>query len=259
MRKTVRHILVLVLTALCAAGLFAALRASAARRHRTTCRGVEIAVMDSLKRHFVTEQDVRDYLAEDGKFIGVRIDSVDLVGIESMLDRRSAIHKSEAYITDDGILHVDITQREPVVRFQTDGNGFYADAQGFIFPLQRHFTSRVPVIDGAVPLKVGRGFKGEPADEAGRRWLAEAVRLVRTLERSKTWNGFFSQISVLPGGDLVLVPREGRERFIIGPARGLEAKLGRIRSYYEAVVPAGAPDRYGTVNVKYDKQIICKP
>lgn len=257
MKPSVRIILAATAVAACLFIWLLSDRLAAEARREVTLNRVEAVVADSLK--FITPEDVKDWMDDYGTYMGLRLDSVDLCRVETLIDRKSAVRKSQAWLTGDGTLHISVTQREPVVRFQTDGNGFYADAQGFIFPLQRHFTSRVPVIDGAVPLKVGRGFKGEPADEAGRRWLAEAVRLVRTLERSKTWNGFFSQISVLPGGDLVLVPREGRERFIIGPARGLEAKLGRIRSYYEAVVPAGAPDRYGTVNVKYDKQIICKP
>ena len=257
MRKTVRHILVLVLTALCAAGLFAALRASAARRHRTTCRGVEIAVTDSLKRHFVTEQDVRDYLAEDGKFIGVRIDSVDLVGIESMLDRRSAIHKSEAYITDDGILHVDITQREPVVRFQGPSGGFYADREGYLFPLQARHTARVPVVDGALPINLKKGFKGVPETEEERQWVADMLQMVRYMADRKEWSDLVGQVSVLKGGGIVLIPREGTERFLFGAPTDIDAKFARIRKYYEAVAPAQETP-YRTVDVRYGNQIICR-
>ena len=258
MNRTVRHLLAAAVAVLCLASLLVVLRASAGERHRVTCKGVEVTVADSLERRFVSEDDVKNILKEYGGHIGVRIDSVDLCAIENLLDHRSAIRKSEAYITGDGILHLTVTQREPVVRIQSGGNGYYADAQGYIFPLQQHFTAHVPVIDGAVPLQVERGFKGELKDEASRRWLAEAVRLVRRLEKDKAWNGFFSQITVRDNGDLVLVPQSGRERFIIGPARDIDAKLGRIRSYYEAVLPAGEPDRYGSVDVKFDKQIICK-
>ena len=258
MNRLVRHLLAFVLTAVCIAGLLVVLRASTMSRHRILCQAVDVTVRDSLERRFVTEQDVKEYLAEYGDYSGQRIDSVDLRRIERIIEGRSAIRGCEAYVTGDGFLHLDVTQREPVVRFQTDGNGFYADAQGFIFPLQRNDAARVPVIDGAVPLKVARGFKGEPADEAERRWLAEAVRLVGYMDHSKAWNHFFSQVNVLPGGDMVLIPARGRERFIIGPARDLDAKFGRIRTYYEAIVPDGEPDRYATVNVKIDKQIICK-
>jgi cell division protein FtsQ len=258
MNRLVRHLLALVLTAVCIAGLLVVLRASAMQRHQVLCGAVSVTVTDSLERRFVTEKDVKEYLADYGEYIGQRIDSVDLNRIERLIEGRSAIRGCEAYVTGDGVLHLEVTQREPVVRFQTGGNGYYADAQGFIFPLQRNDAARVPVIDGAVPLKIARGFKGEPTDEAERRWLGEALRLVGYMDRNKAWNSFFSQITVLPGGDMVLVPAKGRERFTIGPARDLDAKFERIRTYYEAVVPAGEPDRYGSVNVKFDKQIICK-
>ena len=258
MNRIVRHLLALLLTVACMAVLLVVLRASAKERHQVLCKDVAVTITDSLERRFVTKQDVKDFLKEYGNYNGQRIDSVDLKRIENLLEGRSAIRNCEAYVTGDGVLHIGVSQREPVVRFQTAGNGYYADREGFIFPLQKNDAARVPVIDGAVPLKVARGYKGRPGSEAERRWLAEAIRLVGYIGQDKTWNHFFGQATVLPGGDFVLVPNEGRERFLFGPARDLEAKFGRIRTYYEAVVPAGEPDRYGSVNVKFDKQIICK-
>lgn len=258
MNRTVRHFLALLLTAACVAGLLVVLRASAKERHQVLCKEVAVTIADSLERRFVTAQDVKDCLREYGNWNGQRIDSVDLKRIEHLLEGRSAIRGCEAYVTGDGMLHIRVSQREPVVRFQTAGNGYYADREGFIFPLQKNDAARVLVIDGAVPLKVARGFKGRPESEAERRWLAEAIRLAGYMEQDKAWNHFFSQVTVLPGGDLVLIPEEGRERFLFGPARDLDAKFGRIRTYYEAIVPAGEPDRYGSVDVKFDKQIICK-
>lgn len=258
MNRIVRHFLAFILTAVCLGGLLVVLRAGAKDRHQVLCKEVDVTVADSLERRFVSEQDVKDYLKEYGNYTGQRIDSVDLKRIENLLEGRSAIRGCEAYVTGDGVLHIRVSQREPIVRFQTANNGYYADSQGFIFPLQKNDAARVPVIDGAVPLTVARGFKGTPERETERRWLAEAIRLVGFMEQDRTWRHFFSQVTVLPGGDLVLIPNTGRERFLFGPARDIEAKFGRIRTYYEAVVPAGEPDRYGSVNVKYNKQIICK-
>ena len=78
MNRTVRHILALVLTLFLTAGLLVVLRASALQRHQVLCREVRVTVTDSLQRRFVTEKDVVGYLAEYGRYIGERIDSVDL-------------------------------------------------------------------------------------------------------------------------------------------------------------------------------------
>ena len=107
---------------------------SGAVRDRMTCTGTEITVLDSAECGFVSEQDVLEYLSEGyGQTAGVPIGNLDLKKMETMLDSRSAILKSEAYCTRDGILHIDITQRKPFMRFQKDGAGFYADEEGYIF------------------------------------------------------------------------------------------------------------------------------
>ena len=85
-------------------------------RRMTACNALEIVFKDSLK--FVSEEDIRNYLSRDyGSFIGERLDSVGLWKMEEILRSKSAVNDCEAWVTDDGIVHVAITQRAPAVRF----------------------------------------------------------------------------------------------------------------------------------------------
>ena len=139
---------------------------SGAVRDRTTCTGTEITVLDSAECGFVSEQDVLEYLSEGyGQTAGVPIGNLDLKKMETMLDSRSAILKSEAYCTRDGILHIDITQRKPFMRFQKDGAGFYADEEGYIFPVRPGRSGYVVVIDGHIPLRLDSSRQGKPVSE----------------------------------------------------------------------------------------------
>ena len=151
---------VAVLAALVA--LCALIHAGTAReRALRTCEGIRVEYADDYR--FVSEQDIKDYLDKYyGAYIGQRLDSIKLHKVESILDVQSAILKSEAYTTEDGMLNIRLTQREPVIRFQKGGYGFYADCNGFLFPLQENYTTPVPVMDGAVPLQYSEGFKGAP-------------------------------------------------------------------------------------------------
>ena len=82
------------------------------------------------------------------------------------MQAHSVVRDCEAWLTDDGVLHVQLCQRQPVVRFDDGTNGYYADATGFVFPLQARGSVDVPVVDGHIPMKIPRGFKGAPADAA---------------------------------------------------------------------------------------------
>ncbi len=251
-----------ILLACTAVLLFAAVLAlihgsSAADRHLVTCSGLDIQLPP--EGHFVTESDIEEYLKDYyGSYIGERIDSVNLARVEAALDSRSAIRKAEAWTTKDGILHVSITQRKPVVRLQKDGIGLYADDRGFLFPLQSSYSPMVPIVDGALPLNIGKGYKGEAASEAEKTWLSGLLDLLAYMKRSKVWDENISQITVQPGGDLVMYPRQGRERFIFGSTGDAEGKFSRIEDYYKYIRPARDSAYYASVNVKYEGQIICR-
>jgi len=257
MKPVVRYIVAGSAVAAC---LFLAVvgdRVGAANRRQVTCNSLETIIADSLERKFVSPEDIRDWMADYGTYLGLRLDSVDLRKVEAVIDGKSAVRKSQAWLTDDGVLHISVTQREPVVRFQGASGGFYADADGFLFPLQLRHTARVPVVDGALPIKLDKDFKGEPRTEQERQWVLSMLELVRYLGDRKEWNDLVGQITVRGDGNLVLVPREGSERFLFGTPTAIDAKFGRIRQYYESIAPSQEKP-YQTVDVRFNDQIICR-
>ena len=257
MKPVVRYIIVASAVAACVVLALVGDRLGAKSRSEVTCNSIEAIIADSLQRKFISEGDIRDWMADYGTYLGLRLDSVDLRRVEAVIDGKSAVRKSEAWLTDDGVLHISVTQREPVIRFQSASGGFYADADGFLFPLQLRHTARVPVVDGDLPIKLGKDFKGEPETEKEKQWVQSMLALVRWLGERKEWNDLVGQITVRKDGNLVLIPREGGERFIFGTPTDIDAKFARIRNYYESVAPVRETP-YKTVDVRYAGQIICK-
>ena len=230
---------------------------ASSHRHGIACADVDIRVPQ--EQSFVSEQDVKDYLRKNyGAYIGERIDSLDLRKMESVLDSRSAIRKSQAWTTQDGILHIKITQREPSVRFQKGSHGYYADDRGYIFPLQKTWEAPVPVVEGNLPLEIPEGYCGEPLSESDAQWISGVLDLLGQMSRSKFWTENLKQLSVSERGDLVIIPLEGRERFILGDSSRPEEKLSLVEDYYKYIQPSKDPGTYATVNVKYPGQIICR-
>lgn len=239
------------------------LSTSMAKRQRRarTCQGkgtLEVIVTDSLERRFVTRADIESWLDKEYRaYAGLPLDSVDLDRIEKIICSHSAVRECNSWLTDDGILHVSLSQRQPVVRFQDGQNGYYSDASGFLFPLQSRGSVQVPVVDGALPLKVPRGFKGELTDTAEKDWLVRILHLVNHMEGT-VWKENISQIHVNRDRDLVLIPREGREQFLFGSPTNVEEKFDLISTYYESVAPSKEPGWYGLVDVRHRKQLVCR-
>lgn len=231
------------------------------QRRARTCQGkgtLEVTVKDSLERTFVARQDIETWLEKEYRaYAGLPLDSVDLDRIEHIILNHSAVRECQAWLTDDGILHVELSQRQPVVRFDDGHNGWYCDAEGYIFPLQSRGQADVPVISGKLPLKVERGFKGFPEDPAQHDWLMQMVGLVNYMKGS-VWERNISAISVDNSGDLVLIPRQGKEKFLFGPPVEVEQKFNLLTAYYQCVAPSKDPGWYKTVDLRYRGQLVCK-
>lgn len=259
MNKIVKYVLIGVCGAMVAAILVASCLAGKEARKGLVCKGLEVAILDSLENSFVSKADVRKYLDKEyGRYVGEKLDSLDLMKIEKIIDGRSAVKKSQAYVTKDSLLRIEVTQRKPVVRFQKKEGGFYADADGYIFPLQVSYASHVQIIDGDIPLAANSGYKGEIENPREREWFENVMDVVRFIEGSRTWKGKIVQIHVEKNGEIVLVPREGRQVFRFGQPVQVAEKFDKMEMYYSHIVPEKGSEAYKTVDVRFADQIVCR-
>lgn len=238
-----RHILSLFALAALLCAMIATASLAAADRRLRTCEGLRVSFAPGPR--FMSETEVRSTLDKRcAPYIGQRLDSLQLYKIENVLNLQSSILRSEAWTTDDGYLNVRITFREPVARFQKGDDGFYVDRNGVFFPLKASCIAPVPVIDGNVPAEGG----------GSRDWIRDILNMLEYMDGG--WAERIVQMHVDEDGDLILIPREGRESFIFGQPRRVEAKFSRMEDYYRYIRPTGK--NYRSVNLKYDGQIICK-
>lgn len=260
MPKVVRYILITLAGVIVACCLTASYFCGVAYRKPLVCTGLKVVIADSLENTFVSRSDVKTYLDKQyGEYVGLPLDSLELHRMEAIIDSRSAVKKSEAFVTRDGILHISVTQRKPVVRFQKADGGFYADEEGYVFPLQNTFASHVQIIDGAIPLSAKTGYKGEIENKKEREWMMRMLDIVNFIEDSKVWKEKIVQINVDKEGNIIVVPRAGDELFLFGQPVKIEDKFERMGLYYSTIAASKGKDYYKTVDLRYDGQIVCRP
>ncbi len=259
MNKILKYILMSFIAAVIAGCMVASYIAGVQSRRPIVCKGVRIEILDSAENSFVSVADVRKFIDRSyGKIIGEPLDSLDLVKIEHIVDSRSAVRKSQAFVTRDSILRINVTQRKPIVRFQRQDGGFYADEDGYIFPLQSSYASHVQVIDGSIPLAANSGYKGAIEDKTEKEWFGRMMDIVNFIEKSSTWQDKIVQISVADDGELTLVPREGKERFLFGQPVEIQKKFKKMEMYYTHIVPRKGAGTYSSVDVRFDGQVVCR-
>ena len=100
------------------------------------CRTVHVTLLDSSLNKFVSKSEVIEIInSYDGNVIGKRNCKINLGNLENLLNMKSAVKESQISLTRDGILNVQIKQRKPVMRIETENGGFYIDEDAFVFPL----------------------------------------------------------------------------------------------------------------------------
>lgn len=261
MKPFIRHSLGLLLIAACAA-VWVLSTGMAQRELRTrTCQGkgkLQVTVTDSLERRFVARADVQEWLDKEyGAYAGLPLDSVDLTRIEKLICSHSAVRDCEAWITDDGVLHVELSQRQPVIRLEDGQNACYADETGYLFPLQSRGSVSVPVVSGKIPFPVQKGFKGYLEEPEKALWLDRVISLIGYMEGT-VWEKDIRKINVRSDGELLLYPVEGKEEFLFGPPVRIPEKFKLLTAYYKSVAPSKDPGYYSKVDLRYRNQLVCK-
>jgi cell division protein FtsQ len=116
----------------------------------------------------------------------------------------------------------------------------------------------VQIVDGHIPLAANSGYKGDIEDPKERAWFRSVMNVINYMESSRIWKGKIVQISVDEKGELILIPREGKEKFIFGQPHSLEEKFSKMERYYTTIIPEKGSERYRSVDVRFEGQIVCK-
>lgn len=257
-RKILISIAVLAVMGAMGAYFFFAGRLYRANMPKEVCSEVKVTLLDSAQNRFVTAEEVIGIIdGYAGQSIGKPVGEINTHIIEKLLNQRSAIKESQVSITRDGKMHINITQRKPVLRIQGENGGFYVDETQYIFPLVQTFTSYVPIVSGHIPFTLNSGHRGMALEDDGR-WMDKILELGNYLSSDPFWNAQIEQIYVEEKGDIILVPRIGDHQIIFGDLKDIDTKFNKLYTFYKNIIPAEGWDKYSSVNVKYKDQIICK-
>lgn len=223
------------------------------------CNNLEVTVKDSISSRFVGTDRIEGIINRKcGKFIDRKCKDINLAQIENTIAAEDVIKTCDAYFTLDGTLHIDITQRKPVIRINTGKGGVYIDKDCYIFPTQKTFTARIPVVDGDVPLDYNECVKMDFSDQKDALWLAKTILLAETVSKDRTWSGKIAQYHYSKDLGMILVPKTGDEKFIFGEIadkEDIERKIRKMEKYYTHIRNR---KEYKRIDLRYEGQIICK-
>ena len=178
-------LLTLLWVAVAAYIVFAASAVRRVRRTGTVGR-LEIEVVDSSSQgHLVSAAMVRQWISHAGiKTLGTAVDAVELAAIEALIAKNGFVERVDAYVTYGGVLHIDISQRRPLLRLLTDGVDSYVTPEGYVFAAPRASSLYVPVVPGSYRPPFPASYVGSVREHIDLR-LGEIDERIAELEREK--------------------------------------------------------------------------
>ena len=223
------------------------------------CQSMDISIDRPNKNFFVMEEDVRNMVLNLGYGEGMRISQVDVSHLEKLLNNNPSINHAEVYSTIDGVLTIELNQRNPIIRVFTDkGDSYYIDEQGWMMPLSNKFTSRVVVANGAVKTPIALGYKINVMDEAQEdQSLKDLYQLASFIDDDSFWKAQIVQLFVKENGDIELIPRVGHHEILFGKAENIEEKFDKLMIFYKQGLSKTGWNGYKTINLKYNNQVVC--
>lgn len=223
------------------------------------CNKIEIHISDSLEKGFLTSDDILEMVHENNvKILGYPIGKINSEEMETRLRQNPSVRKAEVFVCADGSLNIDIEQRKAILRIINQRQeSYYVSADGAIIPWSEKFTARVLIANGYITDSYDSD-KMNFVDQTGKggvvKWLYE---LASYIENNQFWKAQIEQIYVTRSGELELIPRVGPHIIQFGLADDFERKFRKLLAFYEQGLSRTGWNRYKTLNLKYEGQIVC--
>jgi cell division protein FtsQ len=231
-------------------GMLTLLIAAIGKQKRDQCKDYRIRIKGVQKNFFVDQKDVVKLLkaAAKGEVKGQKKSALNLQKMEKLIENNVWIKDAELYFDNQEVLHVSVTEREPVARvFTVAGKSYYIDKEEKRMPLSDKMSARVPV------------FTGFPEKVLGKRdsILLHNVKDAATfILNDPFWMSQVAQVDITQERNFEMVPVVGNHTVILGDGENIERKFHRLFIFYKDVLSKTGFDKYKAINVQYAGQVV---
>jgi cell division protein FtsQ len=237
----------------CLAGVGVLMSFISQKKHTVKCSKVEILIPGA--NNFIEREEIDAILNQnEGNLVGRNLEAINIHEIEKTIKANPYIAFVKVYADMDGVISIEVKQRQPVLRIiNAGGQDYYIDSEGLKMPMSPNFTANVLVATGHIL----EGFGGKVDTLITP--LAKGLYQTALYAKNDTlWDAQFEQLFVNDKNDIEIIPRVGNQRIILGDANALDTKLNNLLLFYKQAMPKVGWHAYKTINLKYLNQIVCE-
>lgn len=195
---------------------------------------------------FLSPDGIVDELTRHGIVLkGRPLDSIDLRGIEKTLSSLSVYEQVEAFVSpSSATLQIRLKEKHPlfIVQDRTGKSHYVTEGRGTI-TVRQGFATYLPVVSGDLDLQYA---------------TSDVYDLMAVLRRDSDLVDYFGQVYVDASDGIVLIPRIGHTRVVIGKTTDWEEKLRKWRIFASSVLPRRGMNAFAYVNLDYAGQVVAR-
>jgi cell division protein FtsQ len=215
------------------------------------CTDVKIYIPGN--QYFIDKDEVDNILqVKSNALIGHKLEDINIHALENKLRANPFIEFAKVYMEMDGVIHVEISQRQPIMRvlnrFDQD---FYIDQHGLKIPLSANFTAKVLVATGYID-----EMFANRVDSLHNDLTKDLFRTADFIRKDSLWSAQIVQVYVNDKHEIELIPRVGNHRILLGNADSLKTKFDNLLVFYKQALPKVGQDAYKIINIKYANQVV---
>ncbi len=263
--KKFLKILTIVIWILLVAGAGVLVGFVEAEHYRRPCTKVDIRISYGAADVLITKKDVDSIILKTaGVLKGKPLGYINTRTIENAIRKQAYVAKVNVYENNEGILFVEIRQREPLLRIiNRKFESYYLDESGTLLPVNPNFSARVLVANGIID----ESYIKNPDYRVNVLSLSDSVfydslltnlyKLTMFITHDKFLKAQIAQIYVNETGEFELIPRIGNHLILLGKAEDLDDKFRRLYAFYRFGLNKIGWNKYNVINIKYKNQVVC--
>jgi cell division protein FtsQ len=249
--RTIRKFFLIVSYTIIGCGFISLLIAANSEEQHHKCKEVTISIIGTGEKYFIGKSDISDILktGANGRLINRSLPQINLANLENLLEENPWIVDAELYFDSKSVLHVIVTERQPIARvFTRNGHSFYIDSSGLRMPLLKKVSARVPVITNFTSSR-----KLDAKDSV---LLNEIKQIAVFLDNEPFWNAQIAQVDIMNDKKFEFIPVIGSHIIRIGRAENIDQKLRRLLVFYKQVLSKTGFDKYSALDLQYEGQVV---
>lgn len=246
-----KRMLIISAWVICLGGLIALMSFIEVKKAGVICTAVKVNIPGS--QYFIDKQEVDQILQTSSHtLIGRKLEGINIQDLENKLRANPFIEFAKVYTEMDGVLRVEVSQRQPILRIMNHYDmDFYVDQHGLKIPLSPNFTARVLVANGFID-----ELFTNHVDSLHTKLAKDLFLTADFIRKDSLWDAQIAQLYVNKDHEIELIPRVGSQRILIGNADSLQVKFANLMAFYKEVLPKVGWDKYSTINIKYSGQVV---